>query len=138
MALYLLDTDHLSLIQRHDKKVSARFVQTPAEALCASIISYEEQFRGWMGLLKRVHSDDHLLLAYRSLRETHEFYCVLRVLDFDQKALAIYHGLRRLHRRAGTMDLRIAATALAADAILVTRNIQDFDVIENLKLDNWA
>ncbi len=36
------------------------------------------------------------------------------------------------------MDLRVAATALARDAILVTRNTQDFNSIANLRLDNWA
>jgi predicted nucleic acid-binding protein len=36
------------------------------------------------------------------------------------------------------MDLRIVATALAHNAVLVTRNTQDFAPIENLQLDNWA
>jgi tRNA(fMet)-specific endonuclease VapC len=46
--------------------------------------------------------------------------------------------LRSLHRRTGTMDLKIAATVLSNDAILVTRNTQDFIAIANLRLENWT
>jgi tRNA(fMet)-specific endonuclease VapC len=50
----------------------------------------------------------------------------------------MYETLRQTHRRAGKMDLRIAAIALSTNATLVTRNTQDFITISNLSLDNWA
>ena len=138
MPLSLLDTDHCSLLQRGNANVTARYEETSDEELAVSVVGYEEQFRGWQGLINRVKRSEHLLRAYQSLRETKEFYCGFRMLDFDENAHEIYLALRQKHRRQGTMDLRIAATALANDAILVTRNTQDFADIENLKLENWA
>ena len=35
-------------------------------------------------------------------------------------------------------DLLIASIALAHDALLVTRNIRDFQGINNLRVENWA
>ncbi len=66
------------------------------------------------------------------------YFCGMRVVDFGKVEITIYESLKKLHRRTGTMDLRIAATALANNAILVTRNTQDFAEIENLKIENWA
>lgn len=138
MPLYLLDTDHCSLLLRGNTNVTARYEETSDKELAVSVVGYEEQFRRWQGLINRVKKGEHLVLAYQSLRETKEFYCGFRMLDFDENANEIYFVLRQNFRRNGTMDLRIAATALAHNAILVTRNTQDFAEIENLKIENWA
>ena len=37
----------------------------------------------------------------------------------------------------GPYDLLIAATALAADLTLVTRNIREFGRVPNLRIENW-
>jgi len=44
-------------------------------------------------------------------------------------------GLRQ-KRKMGTMDSIIAATALEYDVTLVTRNVDDFKNVENLKIVN--
>lgn len=138
MPLYILNTDHLSLIERGEPKVSAQFRIVPDTNVAVSIISYEEQLRGRLAVISQGKTPDLLSQAYLRLREMQNFFCALRIIDFDDKANAIWSGLRQKHRRIGTMDLRIAATALAAEAVLVTRNTQDFADIENLKLDNWS
>lgn len=138
MPLYLLDTDHLSLIQRNVDKVVLRFLTTPPTEVGATIISYEEQVRGRLARLNQARTPASQQEAYAQLRQTQNFYCRLRLVDFDVPAITIYEALRSKHRRADTMDLRIAATALSHNAILVTRNTQDFAPIENLPLENWA
>lgn len=136
MPLYLLDTDHIKLLQYNNARLLARYRQEAETDVVVSIISYEEQFRGWLTTINQAKTSERFVLAYLSLSEFERFYCKLRVLSFDSKAAFIYETLRKTHRRAGKMDLRIAATALAVDATLVTRNTQDFISITNLRLDN--
>jgi tRNA(fMet)-specific endonuclease VapC len=138
MALYILDSDHLTLIQLAEPRVSARYLYEPKESIAVSIVSFEEQVRGRLAYLSQARAPERQVRGYAWLRETQEFYCSIRILDFSSEAQQIYQDLRAKHRRAGAMDLRIAATALAYDLTLVTRNTQDFISINNLRLDNWA
>ena len=138
MMLYLLDTDYISLLQRGHPTASAKYRTMKDEAVFVSVISYEEQLRGRLAVVSQSKTSESLLNAYYRLREMQEYFCRFRLLGFTDAEYAIFTVLRQTHRRRGTMDLRIAATALANDAILVTRNKQDFADIENLKLENWA
>ena len=61
----------------------------------------------------------------------------LSILPFDREAADEYQRLRSLHRRAGTMDLKIAAICLAHDAMLLTRNLRDFEGLAGLRVENW-
>ena len=135
---YLLDTDHLSLLQRKDARVAARLLTIPRQDRAAAVISYEEQMRGWLAKLNRQQTPEQICEAYSLLCNMQRFYCSLQLIEFDRNCLAIFERLRKIHRRTKTMDLRIAATALALGATLVTRNTQDFIDIENLQLENWA
>jgi len=138
MPLYLLDTDHISLIQRGHANVVSRFRATPIKEIVVSVVSYEEQFRGWLKAISRANTPERMALAYVSLCKMHDLFCGLTMLDFNLQVASIYDDLRRSHRRAGKCDLQIAATTLAHDLTLVTRNTQDFISIANLRLDNWA
>ena len=46
MTLFVLDTDHISLLQRGHPGVIERFNQIPENSIAASIITYEEQLIG--------------------------------------------------------------------------------------------
>lgn len=56
--------------------------------------------------------------------------------DFDERAAAIFTSLRQQKLHIGTLDLRIAAVALAAGATLVTRNRRDFDRAPGLVIED--
>ena len=135
--IYLLDTDHITLLQHGHEKVSARFRELRGETV-VSMSSYEEQMRGWLALINQANKPEKVAYAYRSLEEMLRFFCGMPLVGFNPAAVAIYQSLRQLHRRQGKMDLQIAATALELEATLVTRNTQDFIDIENLRLENWA
>ena len=51
----------------------------------------------------------------------------VRVLPFVPPAVERYFDLRRLIPRVGKLDLAIAAIVLDANAVLATRNRQDFE-----------
>ncbi len=62
-------------------------------------------------------------------------------LPFDDEASEHYGALRAQLRRAGTPiggnDMLIASIALAADAILVTRNEKEFRLVPGLRVEVW-
>ena len=138
MGPFVLDTDHITLLQRGDRNVVERFGEIPEEAIATSIVTYEEQLRGRLHVVRRANKPELLALAYRRLREMQEFFCAIRILDFDHAAGEIYRELRRQHGGAGTMDLRIAATVLSVGGIVVTWNTQDFGPIAGLPQENWS
>ncbi len=51
--------------------------------------------------------------------------------------LLVLEELRKLLRRVGTMDLKIAAICLVHDATLITRNLADFGQVPGLRVENW-
>lgn len=65
----------------------------------------------------------------------------VRILDLHRPALdasaTIYADLRRKGTLIEDADILIAGTALAHDAILVTRNLKHFERIEGLRLESW-
>ncbi len=53
--MYILDTDHLSFLDRADTheahRVRFRLAQLQPEERVTTIITYEEQMRGWMAVV---------------------------------------------------------------------------------------
>jgi tRNA(fMet)-specific endonuclease VapC len=108
-----LDTDHLSVLERSDQPGSgalrARLAQLPPSEVVTTIISYEEQMRGWMAYLARTRSVAQQVEAYRRLLQHLDNYRRIPVLPFDEAAAVAFQQLRRARLRIGTMDLKIAA-----------------------------
>jgi tRNA(fMet)-specific endonuclease VapC len=75
---------------------------------------------------------------YRELNRMLRLYCSMNVLDYDERAAIEFQQLRKSKLRMGTMDMKIAAIALAYDAILLTRNAGDFLRVPGLKLEDWT
>lgn len=62
----------------------------------------------------------------------------MNLLNFNDAAYNCYQSLRQQPIRIGTQDLRIGAIALANQAIIVTRNQQDFSKVSDLSLEDWT
>jgi tRNA(fMet)-specific endonuclease VapC len=140
--MFVLDTDRLSLLERADSaegaRVRARLRQVPVEQRATTIISFEEQTRGWLTVLARARTQVKEIEAYRRLKRQLQNYCELVVLDYDERAATEYQRLRQARLRIGTQDLKIAAIVLAQDATLFTRNLSDFQRIAGLRIEDWT
>jgi tRNA(fMet)-specific endonuclease VapC len=139
--MFVLDTDHMSLLEWGGEGSAAlreRLADVATEDVATTIISYEEQVRGWMAYLARAKALEQEMEAYERLRRHLENYRQISVLDFDRSAAAQLQRLRRAHIRVGTMDLKIAAIVLSRDATLLSRNLVDFNRVPGLKVEDWA
>lgn len=136
----ILDTNHLrELVLRtslEGHRLRSR-IKAEKAAVFVGIVVVEESMQGWMALLKRCTALSEQVDAYAQMQKSLETAMHLGVLPFDHDASAIFEGLRRAHRRIGTMDLKIAATCLAHDVALLSRNLVDFQDIPGLRVQNW-
>lgn len=140
--MVILDTDHLTVIQRQSEPsfsfVSAGLSRTPPSEIYTTIINVEEQMRGWLAVISRANKPPQQIAAYLRLHALFSFFAATPVLDFDQSAANIFAQLRRSRIRFGSMDLKIAAIALSRDATLLSRNLIDFRRIPGLKIEDWT
>lgn len=139
--MYLLDTDHLTLLQRGgagSQPLLAHLTGMGWSDVAATVISYEERTRGWMSFLAKARTPEAQVMAYAHLKKHLESYCAVPIVDFDQESARQYRQLQRLRLRCGTMDLKIAAIALANHATLVTRNRMHFTQVPDLRVEDWS
>jgi tRNA(fMet)-specific endonuclease VapC len=137
--LWILDTDHISLFQRGNSTVISKIQSIARQEIAVTIVSYEEQIRGWLKIVSRSSSDfAQLTFGYGKLNATLDFYRTKTVLDFNTAAATQFQQLLSQKIRTGTQDLRIASIALAVGGIVVTRNQQDFQRVPGLKIEDWS
>ncbi len=103
-----------------------------------TIITFEEQMRGWLSWISKSRSLSEQVVRYKKLNQMMDHYREIKVLDFDQAAADEFEQLQKQRIRIGTMDLKIAAIALANDATLLSRNVQHFGQVPGLKLEDWS
>ena len=140
--MYILDTDLFSLTERTDNHASQRLrfrlLQHRGVKWATTIITFEEQMRGWMSWLSQSRTLDQQVERYRKLQTMLWRYRDTDVLGFDDQALLILKCLQQQRIRIGTMDLKIAAIALANNATLLSRNLKDFSKVPGLKVEDWS
>ncbi len=78
----------------------------------------------------------------RTAERLNTFLAPLEKLAFAGKAVEAYAAIRsELEQRGETIgpnDLVIAATCLAHDTILVTRNTREFERVRGLRTEDWT
>lgn len=140
--MFLLDTDHISILQKKSQpacgRVLTRIHQHGAQQVFRSIVSFHEQTRGAHNYVNQARKVGKLLQGYEMFQEILEDYSVAQVLPFEQGDVRLFESLKQQHLQVGTMDLRIAATALARSLTVVTRNTQDFQKVPGLLIDDWT
>ncbi len=139
--MYLLDTDHLSILERGGAiavKLSMKLAQVSPEKIAVTIITYEEQTRGWLGYISKARNLEEQVIAYSKLEKHINTFSKIKIVAFDNESATIFKQLRNNYPRLGTMDLKIAAIAISKNATLLTRNLSDFQNIVNLKVEDWT
>jgi tRNA(fMet)-specific endonuclease VapC len=138
--MYLLDTDHLSILQRQGNSAQPlmRRLQINTSPISATVISYEEQTRGWMKYFAQAKNLEQQVIAYQRLQQHAINYCNIALVPFDTRSAEQFQQLRKQYPRLDTMDLKIAAIVLTHNATLLTRNQKDFSQIQGVKIEDWS
>jgi len=139
--MILLDTDHLTILKYVDKPryaaLRGRIDSSPDQQFGTTIVTVEEQWRGWFAIIARRREVRAQVQAYRELMDLLDFLLRWTVVPFDERAAEEFERLRGLRVRIGSMDLKIAAIALVDDATLLSANLRDFTQVPGPKVENW-
>jgi len=141
--MIVLDTDIFSLIELPDSpqyaRVRARIAQLdPPEPVVTTVVTYEEQSRGRLAMVSAARTSRQLVQAYSHLRQHALNYSKIFVIGFDEPAALAAAVLQKSKLRLGTMDIRIAAIAMANGALLLSRNLRDFQRVPDLRVEDWT
>ena len=139
MNIYLLDTNIISEPSKPAKNLSVvDKIEKNVEFSCISSITWGEILSGIKSLSKGAKRE--------ALQEYYinQVQKIFDIIPFDTSAAAVYSDLEERLKDKGApapkFDMLIAATAIANNLILVTRNTVDFKSIaevSSLMLENW-
>jgi tRNA(fMet)-specific endonuclease VapC len=138
MPLFILDTDVFSLFREQHPEVVRRVQATPPDQLAIAVIIVEEVLGGWYTALRKVKQPDAIEFAYGRLAAAVGDFTGVTIRNFTRTAIARFEALRKQKLNVGANDLRIAAIALEAGAVVVTRNVRDFQRVPNLAVEDWT
>jgi tRNA(fMet)-specific endonuclease VapC len=129
MSSYLLDTDWIVDILNGQEKAIHTVLELASAGLAVSIITYGELYEG--AAFAR-----HPEPALSGLRSFLKGKPILPLTQPIMERFAQIRGSlpRPIRQQIGDLDILIAATCLAHNLTLLTRNIKDFQQIPNLKL----
>lgn len=138
MSLYVLDTDTLSLLQEDHAAIRTRVTAHASDDLAITVISVEEQLSGWYRLLRRANKPEELAKVYDRLTVAVRSLARLPILSFGEAAIQRARELQASKLNVRKMDLCIAAIAMEHQAVVVTRNVRDFERVPHLVVEDWS
>ena len=128
---YLIDTDILIYSMKGREKVIKKFKENRNYPKSMSVITYGELIYG----AKKSKYVEKNLAHVRRLLE------VFPIIDITPVIMETFGEIKTKLQKAGTiiadMDLLIGSTALAHNLVLVTNNVNHFEKIEGLEIENW-
>ena len=135
----ILDTNHLRELRENSiagQRLRDRLEDRKIEAFTC-IVAAEEVLFGWLTFIRRHRAGHAQMPGYNRLQDALAALQKLVVLPFDREAADLFQRLTGLRPRIGTMDMKIASICLAHDALLLSRNLADFQKVPGLRVENW-
>ncbi len=95
MSLFILDSDHLILLQYGHEQLQYYVYHTPKEQVAITVINMEELLRGRFAQIRRAQKPAKLIEAYHYLHKTFIFIARFQILEYTVSANQIFTGLRQ-------------------------------------------
>jgi len=140
--MILIDTDHTTHLNYPESERGGHLIDRlnavpESEAVSVSIVTVEDRMRGWLAAIAKEKTALRQVVGYRELTRLFEFYEAFEIVPFDETAAHRFEELRGQRLRLGSSDLKIAATALVHNALLLSANRRDFERVPGLRVENW-
>jgi tRNA(fMet)-specific endonuclease VapC len=137
----ILDTDHVNELQNTQGRLyqvlTTRMAASADQDFATTVVTIEEQMRGWLALINRTNDVSGQVSSYDRLNDVVTYFSRWTRLRFDNPSAALFKQLRHQKIRIGTMDLKIASIALATNCTLLSANLRDFQQVPNLHVEDW-
>ena len=129
--MYILDTNTLIYYFKGMGNVSQKLLsKSPKNIGVPAIVLYELE----VGIAK---SDS----PKKRMKQLQEIISLINVIPFSEKEAKVSASIRAILEKKGTpigpYDILIAGTALAHQAVLVSRNTSEFERVDKLQIENW-
>jgi len=135
----VFDTNHFREVVHQTRlfeRLDRRMIDARADAF-TTIITVHEITQGWAAEINRRKPGWEQLQPYRQFQQAIDAFSKITILPFDEDAVETFHRLRAQRLKVGTMDLKIAAIVLSHSALLLSRNLVDFQKVPGLRVENW-
>jgi tRNA(fMet)-specific endonuclease VapC len=140
--MYLLDTDHVTIVQQQTtpeyRRLIERVREHEPEEFYVSIVSFHEQMMGWNAFISKAKDLPGVVRGYTQLFKVLSNFAEAQLVLFDDSAADVFKNLKAQRVRIGTMDLRIAAIALSRNLTVLSRNVSDFRKVPGLEIEDWT
>ena len=77
----------------------------------------------------------------KRMKQLQEIISLINIIPFSEKEAKVSASIRAILEKKGTpigpYDILIAGTALAHQAVLVSRNTSEFERVDKLQIENW-
>ena len=129
--MYILDTNTLIYYFKGMGNVSQKLLsKSPQNIGVPAIVLYELE----VGIAK---SDS----PKKRMKQLQEIISLINIIPFSEKEAKVSASIRAILEKKGTpigpYDILIAGTALAHQAVLVSRNTSEFELVDKLQIENW-
>ena len=140
--MIILDTDHISFLQRpgspEGQRLQQRLAASPDRDIATTVVTLEEQIRGWLAVIARYRDLRQQMAYYDKLIAFVRFFSTWEILPLRESAVQAIRDFGQSRVRIATTDLKIAAIVVANHATLLSRNLRDFGQVPGLRVEDWT
>ncbi len=136
--MYVLNTDtfsHLLTRRLQYPSLVARVSRESANTILITSITAQEILQG---SLAHITGSSYRPSAYRLFEQLLDGIALYQRLAYTEEAEHIDRSLPNTIRRIGPQDCRIAAIARVNGFTVITRNLQDFEKINLVPVEDWS
>lgn len=137
--MILLDSDHLTALKyttgERSLRLRARLGAVVGEVVGTTVVNVEEQMRGWISVIAKERQPRRQISAYRELARLFGFIQPYHIALLTDAAVDLLDQYGRI--KISMSDRKIAAIAVANNALLLTANRRDYEQVPGLRFENW-